>query len=148
MENEERVQPVVLKVTGIMADLKNGLTRRTSDLNYNPEIGSIEEKYGLSKSDVTELFRHPALRNLKTIVPKKPNFILEDDTVTNNTFGAPSIASQTRLHNALAEESVANNEPVVDNAPEENNVIEFETNITEEELQVSADGVVEESGEF
>lgn len=60
--------PVKLTVTGILADLSQGLTR--------PEIRS---KYALSAGDMTSLFQHPSLKGRKPA--KLPGFILTDDTV-------------------------------------------------------------------
>lgn len=110
-EEQTQREPVVLTITQIMADLKNGLTRKKGDINYSEERGSIEEKYNLSKSDVVELFKHSALRNLKTHVPKKPNFILQDDRELP-VFGAVSDSVQARVHNS--EETTVSEEPTLD----------------------------------
>lgn len=69
-----------ITVSGVLEDLSNGYTRTTSSKHYNSEIGSIEEKYGLNKTEVTELFKHPKLINKKTIIPKETRFIIVDDT--------------------------------------------------------------------
>ena len=58
---------VQLTVSGIQADLNNGLTR-----------ANIQSKYDLSGKDLKELFSHPKLKGLKTKVA--PKFTLVDDT--------------------------------------------------------------------
>lgn len=60
MGSMERKQ---IKVSEILNDLENGLTRYIKDDFGN---GSIEAKYDLRFTEVTELFRHPELRNRKT----------------------------------------------------------------------------------
>lgn len=72
-----------ITITGILQDLSNGFTRTTSSHTYNPEIGSIKEKYGLNKSEVKDLFDHPKLKNKKTISIKESKYILIDDTIEN-----------------------------------------------------------------
>lgn len=98
VEEIPQKKPIKITISQIKADLQNGYTRKINSINYNPEIGSIEEKYNLSKADVDELFKHPILKKLKTIVPKVPSFILIDDTEElPRGFGNPSAAAQERL---------------------------------------------------
>jgi len=68
-ELENNVAPVrtQLTVSGIQADLNNGLSR--------PQIQS---KYALSGKDMKDLFSHPKLKGLKT--KPAPSFVLTDDT--------------------------------------------------------------------
>jgi hypothetical protein len=56
-----------IKVSEVLNDLKNGLTRE-----------KIGEKYGLNKAQVARLFQHEKLKYKKTILPD--NFVVEDDT--------------------------------------------------------------------
>lgn len=60
-------EPVKLTVSGILNDLEQGLVRE-----------QIQEKYGLSTTDMGKLFQHPKLKGKKA--KKAPGFILEDDT--------------------------------------------------------------------
>lgn len=84
--SQEKVQ---LTVSGILADLDEGLTR-----------DQIKDKYGLSHRDMTELFKHESLKNKK---PRKPfGFTLVDDT--NNISGSASDASHSE-GNSQEEES-------------------------------------------
>jgi len=93
-ENEvERTGPVEISLLGILADLENGITRKDGDKGYCIERGSIQSKYGLTKSDVTELFKHPALVGKKVKIPKVMSFIIKDDI----GYGTPSVAAQTRM---------------------------------------------------
>lgn len=67
-----------LKVSEILEDLDNGLTRFEKD---NEGSGSIQKKYNLSFNEVRELFRHPKLINRKTRkVGLGLSFNLVDDT--------------------------------------------------------------------
>ena len=71
---------IEIKISSILEDLKNGYTRLKTDKNYNSEIGSIQEKYGLNGIQVFELFKHEKLKGKKTIVKKEPAFTIIDDT--------------------------------------------------------------------
>lgn len=65
---------VQLTVSGILADLQNGLSRK-----------DIGQKYGLKGTEVAALFKSPKLKNKKTIKPKTYSFVLVDDTVEAET---------------------------------------------------------------
>ena len=71
---------VEIKISDILKYLQEGYTRTKAEKNYDPEIGSIQEKYDLNKSQIFELFRHEKLKGRKTIVQKVPAFVLIDDT--------------------------------------------------------------------
>ena len=73
-----------ISIAGLLEDLSNGLTRTNNGKGYNPTLGSIEEKYDLSKTEVKDIFRHPLLANKKTKAPR--TFLLVDDvTSSENT---------------------------------------------------------------
>jgi len=63
-------ETIKLTVSGIINDLTNGLDRE-----------KIATKYGLTKQEVNEVFKHPKLQGLR--VKRKPavRFVLEDDTM-------------------------------------------------------------------
>jgi len=63
------MEKIQLTISGLLADLKNGLTR--------DDIGA---KYNLNKTQVKQVFKHPKLKNKKTIKPVEPLFDLVDDT--------------------------------------------------------------------
>ena len=73
-----------ISIKGILDDLTNGLTRTVDGKGYNSELGSIEQKYELSKSDVKEIFKHPLLANKKTKLPRA--FVLVDDVTASKTI--------------------------------------------------------------
>ena len=73
-----------ISIKGILDDLTNGLTRTVDGKGYNSELGSIEQKYELSKSDVKEIFKHPLLANKKTKLPR--SFVLVDDVTASKTI--------------------------------------------------------------
>lgn len=96
-------EKLIISIKALQQDLKNGITRCKADTNYDEALGSIEEKYGLTKDEVKDIFRNSKLRNLKVIPVKQVRYVLVDDTedVTSN-FGTPSQAASERMHNAEA----------------------------------------------
>ena len=61
------MERIKVTITGLIADLDEGLNRK-----------AIAEKYNLSMMDIKKIFMHPKLKNLK---PRKPvAFELIDDT--------------------------------------------------------------------
>lgn len=83
-------QKPTIHITTVLHQLKSGFTRTKSDKMYNPNIGSIEEAYGLTPSAVKILFDHPKLKGVRTSVVVEPPFILVDeeeqaDTVETTT---------------------------------------------------------------
>ena len=81
----QTTETIKLTVSGILADLDNGLDR-----------DKIATKYGLTKQEVNEVFKHPKLQGRR--VKRKPavRFVLEDDTVsTVNAQGQPKTLDYT-----------------------------------------------------
>jgi hypothetical protein len=64
-------ETIKLTVSGIINDLNNGLDRE-----------KIATKYGLTKQEVNEVFKHPKLQGLRVKRKAAVRFVLEDDTVT------------------------------------------------------------------
>ena len=73
------VEKPIIVLSQLISDLNNGITRCKGDTGYNAELGSIEEKYGISKNDVKEIFKHPQLKNLRIKTSSTPNYVLQDD---------------------------------------------------------------------
>ena len=69
-----------ITVSGILADLENGMTRSITGKNYNADIGCIQNKYDLTSYDLDMLFKHPKLKGKKTKSVRTVSFTLEDDT--------------------------------------------------------------------
>lgn len=65
--------PIKLTVQQILKDLQEGQTR--------PEI---QKKYGLTVTDLTELFKHEKLKGKKTLKKRVPGFILTDEDDVSN----------------------------------------------------------------
>lgn len=63
------MEKVQIKVSEVLALLKAGKTRK-----------DIAEQYGLNGVQLKDLFRHPKLKNKKTVKEIGAAFILEDDT--------------------------------------------------------------------
>ena len=101
-----------ISIRSLMEDLSNGITRCEGDTGYDPQRGSIQEKYGLSKTDVKKIFQHPKLKGLKVRVPQEESFELIDDvdekeTITTARFGERSASSQARAEEAKQAEPQA-----------------------------------------
>jgi hypothetical protein len=67
-------ETIKLTVSGIITDLTNGLDRE-----------KIATKYGLTKQEVNEVFKHPKLQGLRVKRKAAVRFVLEDDTMSANT---------------------------------------------------------------
>ena len=61
--------PSTITVTMILEDLDNGIDRP-----------GIQEKYGLQKWEVTQMFQHPSLKGKKAKKVRKLSFNFVDDT--------------------------------------------------------------------
>lgn len=66
--------PIVISVTGIIGDLNEGIDR-----------DGIATKYGLTKAEVTELFKHPKLTGLRARKKIPVRFTLIDDTIISKS---------------------------------------------------------------
>jgi hypothetical protein len=66
--------PIVISVTGIIGDLNEGIDR-----------DGIATKYGLTKAEVTELFKHPKLAGLRARKKIPVRFTLIDDTIVTKS---------------------------------------------------------------
>lgn len=69
-----------IKVSQILEDLNNGLTRYPDSPGYNPDLKSIQEKYGLDRKAVSDLFKTPKLKGKRTQTVAVTPFVLVDDT--------------------------------------------------------------------
>ena len=96
---------VEIKISDILKYLQEGYTRTKVEKNYDPEIGSIQEKYDLNKSQIFELFRHEKLKGRKTIVQKVPAFVLIDDLVEDDTSNSNVAEIAVKVADSLEEET-------------------------------------------
>ena len=95
--------PITLTVTGIINDLNEGIDRE-----------GIATKYGLTKAEVTELFKHPKLTGLRARKKIPVRFTLVDDTVitapaVTGVPNATSDSNQLDLMEAIAEQQSIDN---------------------------------------
>lgn len=67
-----------IKISEILDDLNRGLARSPKHGGYNPEVGSIQEKYNLTTKELNYLFKHEKLKNSRAGLPV--NITIEDDT--------------------------------------------------------------------
>ena len=75
--------PQRITVTMIQIDLDNGIDR----------VG-IQEKYGLEKWEVTQMFQHPELKGRKAKKVRKLSFEFVDDTVNPNQTSIPMTTTE------------------------------------------------------
>ncbi len=68
-ETQRNQTPETITVTMILEDLDNGIDRT-----------GIQEKYGLEKWEVTQMFQHPTLKGKKARKVRKLSFNFVDDT--------------------------------------------------------------------
>lgn len=105
---------IQVSIRGVIEDLANGVTRCKGDTGYNEELGSIQEKYGLTKSQVNRMFKHPQLKGKRVHVQVEDPFELIDDvgeeTITSSTYGERSASSVARAEAAQAEENAQEEE--------------------------------------
>ena len=71
--NTEAVTPQRITTTMIIEDLENGISR-----------DGIKEKYNLQGWEVTQMFKHPALKGKKAKKIRKLSFDFVDDTINPN----------------------------------------------------------------
>ena len=76
--------PNTITVSMILEDLDNGIDRT-----------AIQEKYGLEKWEVTQMFQHPALKGKKARKIRKLSFNFVDDTAAD--------PNQTTIPDAIEE---------------------------------------------
>src|SRR6218665_490738 len=84
MSSTKKRETIELSISNLINDLKNGITRCKDDLGYDASRGSVEEKYGLTKAEVKEIFKEPKLVGLKVRVPKESRYKLIDDTTESS----------------------------------------------------------------
>lgn len=103
---------IQITISGVLADLANGLTRTAKSPSYDSTKGSIQEKYNLSGVEVAQLFKHEKLRNKKVHVTKESSFELIDDTIsTTAEVGAEVVEAEVQIE-VQAEEVVETGEVV------------------------------------
>lgn len=99
--SEEKIK---VSIRGVIEDLSNGVTRCKGDAGYVTELGSIQEKYGLNKSQITRMFKHPRLKGRRVHTQVEDPFELIDDVgdevITTSSYGERSATSQARADNA------------------------------------------------
>lgn len=126
-----------ISIREVLNHLDNGVTRVTDSAGYDPAIGSIEEKYGLSKAEVKEMFQHPLLKNKKT-KPARSFRLIDDVTVPEEATST----QRTPAYGARPASSPSTPEPQTEQPTAENTqeaaseevTAQVEVNLTQEEL--------------
>lgn len=106
---ENTTQRPTITISEVITLLENGYSRTNAAKNYNPEIGSIEDYYGLSKEQVRLLFQHPKLQGVRTKKVTLPEFDLVDDTTTEETSTTTNDSTNT-FDNVNVEQEVTENQ--------------------------------------
>lgn len=96
-------EKIKLTVSGILADLNNGLDRK-----------AIRTKYGLSATDVSRLFQHEKLKGAR--VRTAPAFELEDDLSGTKETGEKVIKEKSSTPKAKKAGEMQQEVPVVSTA--------------------------------
>ena len=100
--------PETITVTMILEDLDNGIDRT-----------GIQEKYGLEKWEVTQMFQHPALKGKKARKVRKLSFNFVDDTTPDpNQTSIDVEAPDVDVHTEAS--------MIVEATPELNHLNDFE----------------------
>jgi len=91
--------PIVISVTGIIGDLNEGIDR-----------DGIATKYGLTKAEVTELFKHPKLVGLRARKKIAVRFTLVDDTIITKSNGSDNDIDKVDPNQMDLMEAIADNQ--------------------------------------
>ena len=89
--------PTRITISMIITDLENGIDRT-----------GIQEKYGIEKWEVTQMFQHPTLKGRKAKKVKKLSFNFVDDTETvdPNQTSIPVETGSATIEEVLEHEDV------------------------------------------
>ena len=107
-------EKVQISVRGVLTHLANGVTRCVGDTGYNEERGSIQEKYNLTKAQVTRMFKDPMLKGKKTRIQAEDPFVLvndleDDEEIQGAQYGERSTASLARAADVSDGDTTENN---------------------------------------
>jgi len=108
-ETSVRTEPVFISIQDVIQYLHSGLTRKIGDNHYNAELGSVQEKYGLTPDEVNDLFRDPRLKNKKVLVPKVSRIVIIEDVPLSTISQVP--VADTGVINALSDEEISEEYP-------------------------------------
>lgn len=107
-ETQRNQTPETITVTMILEDLDNGIDRT-----------GIQEKYGLEKWEVTQMFQHPTLKGKKARKVRKLSFNFVDDTTPDpNQTSIEVEAPDVDVHTEAS--------MIVEATPELNHLNDFE----------------------
>ena len=113
--NTEAAKPQRITTTMIIDDLENGVSR-----------DGIKEKYNLQGWEVTQMFKHPALKGKKAKKIRKLSFDFIDDTInpnqldledqikeeTNSTsFDPRDVYHEDKMHDAKVDHAQIKSDP-------------------------------------
>lgn len=77
---------IIVSREAIKADILLGYSKRPTDKAYNPEIGSIMEKYGYSEKELRLIFQDPDIKATKYKKPKIVSRVLFEEDLSPEVF--------------------------------------------------------------
>jgi len=113
--NTEAAKPQKITTTMIIDDLENGVSR-----------DGIKEKYNLQGWEVTQMFKHPALKGKKAKKVRKLSFDFIDDTINPNqldiedqikeetsstSFDPRDVYNEDKMHDAKVDHAQIKSDP-------------------------------------
>jgi hypothetical protein len=104
----EAVKPQRITTTMILEDLENGTDRN-----------GIKEKYNLEAWEVTQMFKHPALKGKKAKKVRKLSFEFVDDTTDPNQIDLEDQIKEEEMdtfqedkrHDAMVDHAIVKSDP-------------------------------------
>jgi hypothetical protein len=106
-----------IHIQDVITLLHNGVTRLKKDKNYNEDLGSIEEKYGLDAAQVRLLFKNPLLADVRVVPKPKAEFeIVDESNLDESTL---TIVQETVEVTTEEEQETTPEEGTIEEIPEE-----------------------------
>ena len=86
-----------IKISEILDDLTRGLARSPKHGGYDPEVGSIQEKYNFSNKELNYLFKHKKLKGTRA---GQPVGIMIEDDLEDSPVGELEVTQQEVPNNS------------------------------------------------
>lgn len=103
---------VIVSREAIKADILAGYSKRPTDKAFNPEVGSIMEKYDLNEKQLRLIFQDPEIKATKYKKPKIISTVLFEEDLTEEVF--KKLMKNQREFRKQKEEKVEKEELVED----------------------------------
>ena len=107
---------IIVSREAIKADILAGYSKRPTDKAYNPEIGSIMEKYNYTEKELRLIFQDPEIKATKYKKPKVVSKVLFEEDLTEDVF-KKLMKDQREFRKPKVEEVVEMENVDLDNVP-------------------------------